>query len=251
MISAVIVTYNEEDFLKDCLESIREEVDEIVIVDLGSTDKTLELAKDFTLKIFTHQWVDYVEKVRDFAVSKAEGEWVLVLDPDERIGSTLWRRLRNVAHEDKYTAVNIPRKNIFFGHWIAHTNWWPDKHVRFFKKGKVKWENKIHNYPLVEGEILNLPAKENLAIIHFGYQNIEQFIDRQSRYSTIKAQNLYDSGIRFSWNSFFWNPKREFLVRYIRHLGFLDGFYGFALSFLMMIYQLEVMIKLWELEKNK
>jgi len=251
MISAVIVTYNEGGFLKDCLESVAEECDGIIVVDLGSTDNTLKIAKEFEAKIFTHTKVDYVEKVRDFAVSKAEGEWVLVLDPDERMTPTLWKKLKEIVSEGEFEAVNIPRKNIFFNRWISHTNWWPDKHVRFFKNSKVKWENKIHNYPLVEGKILNLSAKENLAIIHFGYQNIEQFIDRQSRYSTIKAQNLYDSGIRFSWISFFWNPKREFLVRYIRHLGFLDGFYGFALSFLMMIYQLEVMIKLWELEKNK
>ena len=121
----------------------------------------------------------------------------------------------------------------------------------FFKKGKVKWEDRIHLYPKVDGRILNLPAKENLAILHFGYQSIEQFIDRQSRYSVIKAQNLYESGVRFSWIGFFWNPTREFLVRYIRHLGFLDGFYGFALTYLMMIYQLQVMIKLWELEQKQ
>jgi len=251
MISAVIVTYNEEGFLKDCLESVIGNCEEIVVVDLGSHDDTLKIAKTFQAKIFNHEWVEYVEKVRDFAVSKAEGDYVLVLDPDERMSPNLWQALKGVAGEKKFVAVNIPRKNIFFGRFIAHTNWWPDRHVRFFKKGKVKWEDKIHFYPKVDGEVYNLPAKEDLAIIHFGYSSVGQFIDRQSRYGVIKAQNLYDLGVRFSWMSFFWNPTREFLVRYIRHLGFLDGFYGFALSFLMMVYQMEVMIKLWELEKNK
>ena len=250
MISTVVVTYNEGGLLKDCLESVAES-EEIIVVDLGSTDNTLKIAKDFNAKIFTHTKVDYVEQVRDFAVSKTTGGWVLVLDPDERMTLTLWKKLREVVQEDKYIAVNIPRKNIFFGKWIAHTNWWPDRLVRFFKKGKVKWEDKIHHYPLVEEAVLNLPAKEDLAIEHYGYSSIEEFISRQSRYSTIKAQNLYEQGIRFSWVGFFWSPIREFLVRYIRHLGFLDGFYGFALTFLMMIYQLQVIIKLWELEKNK
>lgn len=251
MISAVIVTYNEEQLLKDCLESIRKEVDEIVVVDLGSDDKTLELVKDFKAKIFIHKWVEYVEKVRDFAVSKAKGDWVLVLDPDERIKPTLWKNLKEVIEEDKYTAVNIPRKNIFFGRWIAHTNWWPDKHVRFFKKGKVLWSDKIHHHPLVEGKILDLPGKKDLAIEHYGYSSIDEFIKRQSRYSTIEARNLFKLGERFSWSSFFWKPTREFFVRYIKHLGFLDGFYGFVLTYLMMLFQLQVMIKLWELEKNE
>lgn len=251
MISSVIVTYNEGVFLNDCLESIVKESDEIIVIDLGSTDDTLKIAKEFKAKIFTHQKVEYVEKVRDFAISKASGDWVLILDPDERLTATLWGKIKQVAQEDKYTAVNIPRKNIFFGQWIAHTNWWPDRHIRFFKKGKVNWTERIHLYPKVKGSVLNLLAKKDLAIEHFGYQSIEEFISRQSRYSTIEAQNLYDLGNRFSWGSFFWKPVREFLARYIRHLGFLDGFYGFCLTYLMMIYQVQVMIKLWELEKQK
>lgn len=250
MISAVLVTYNEEKILKDCLKSL-EKVDEIVVVDLGSNDKTIEVAKQFNAKIVTYQKVEYVELIRDFAISKAKGDWILVLDPDERITPDLWDRLKDVVSEDKYSAVNIPRKNIFFGKWIAHTNWWPDKHVRFFIKGKVKWGDKIHRYPLVEGNILNLPAKEELAIEHQGYSSVEQFINRQNRYSTIEALNLFNSGDKFSWVNFFWKPFREFLVRFIRHLGFLDGFYGLALTYLMMIYQMQVMIKLWELERKK
>ena len=251
MISAVIVTYNEEKKLKDCLESLKDNADEIVIVDLGSTDGTLQIAKDFKAEIFTHPKVDYVEKARDFAVSKARRNWVLVLDADERMNEDLWIELRGVIKKNKYEAVNIPRKNIFFGKWISHTNWWPDKHVRFFKKGTVSWTNKIHLYPKVDGRIYELPAKENLAIIHYGYDNLDQFIIRQNRYSEIEAENLFHGGIRFSWFDFFWKPTREFLVRFIRHNGFLDGFYGFALTYLMMIYQLEVQIKLWELEKNR
>lgn len=251
MISTVIVTYNEGDKLKDCLKSLMGKVDEIVIVDLGSTDKTLQVAKEFKANIYTHQRVEYVELIRDFAISKAKGDWILVLDPDERITPALWDRLKYVVQEDKYSAVNIPRKNIFFGSWIAHTNWWPDKHVRFFMKGKVKWGDKIHHYPLVEGNILNLPAKEELAIEHHGYSSVEQFINRQNRYSQIEALNLYQSGERFSWLNFFHRPFREFLVRFIKHRGFLDGFYGFALTYLMMVYQLQVAIALWELERKR
>lgn len=251
MISTVVVTLNEAEFLKDCLASVASESDEVVIVDLGSEDDSLKIAKNFGVKLFTHRRVEYVEKVRDFAVSKAGGDWILVLDPDERVGPSLWKKLKDVIKEDKYVAVNIPRKNIFFGHFIKHTNWWPDKHIRFFKKNKVQWVDKIHAYPKISGKILDLPIKQDLAIVHYGYESISQFIDRQNRYSEIEARQRYENGEKFSWGIFFWWPAREFLVRFIKHQGYLDGFWGFALTFLMMIYKLMVVIKLWELERQR
>lgn len=251
MISVVLVNLNEAGKLERCFKSLKGFVDETVVLDLGSRDRSIAVCKEFGAKVFEHPFVSFVEKVRNFAVSKAGGDWILVLDPDEMIGEKLKDRLKQIIDEDKFTAVNIPRKNIFFGKWIAHTNWWPDKHVRFFKKGVISWNDEIHEYPKVSGKILNLEAKEDLAIVHLGYESISEFIDRQNRYSTIKAKNLYDSGSRFSWALFLWEPFREFLTRFIKHKGFLDGFHGFALTILMMVYQLQVMIKLWEMEKQK
>lgn len=251
MISAVLVCFNEEKKLDKCLSSLKDFADEIVVLDLGSTDKSLAICEKYNAKIFKHEFVPFVELVRNFAISRATGDWVLVLDPDEVIRDNLKDTLKQIILKEKYTAVNIPRKNIFFGKWIAHSNWWPDKHVRFFKNGFVKWSEKIHQYPEVSGDVLNLEAKEDLAIEHFGYQSISEFMDRQNRYSTIEAENLYARGVRFSWKYFFWKSCREFLVRFIKHLGFLDGFYGFALTYLMMIYQLKVMVKIWEMEQKR
>lgn len=247
-VSAVIVTYNEERKLEDCLKSVYKKVDEIIVVDLGSTDKTLQIIEAYSAKIFRHKKVEYVEQVRDFSISKAKGEWVLILDPDERVQPSLWDKLENIISENKYAAVNIPRQNIFFGKWIKHTNWWPDRQIRFFKKNKVAWSNKIHTYPEVDGLILNLGTSEQWSIIHYGYDSIQQFIDRQNRYSSIEAKNRYHIGDRFSFFNLVWFPIREFIVRYIKHGGFLDGKLGFILTYLMMVYQLTVIIKIWELE---
>lgn len=251
MISVVLVNLNEAGKLERCFKSLSGFADEIVILDLGSSDRSLAICKEHNAKVFNHPFVPFVEKVRNLAVSKAKGEWVLVLDPDETISDSLKDKLKQVSLEDKFVAVNISRKNIFFGKWIAHTNWWPDKHVRFFKKGSVEWSEKIHRYPKISGKVLSLQAKEDLAIEHFGYDSISEFLDRQNRYSTIEAENLFSNGVKFSLLNLFWKPKREFLVRFLRHAGFLDGFEGFALTILMMIYQVQVMIKLWELEKQK
>lgn len=251
MISAVVVNFNEVEKLDRCLKSLRGFAEEIVVLDLRSKDSSEEVCKKYGAKVFKHKFVSFVEKVRNYAVSKSSGDWVLVLDPDEVVSDVLKSALKTITSQEKYQAVNISRKNIFFGKWIAHTNWWPDKQVRFFKKGVVVWSDKIHKYPEVLGKVLELEAKEDLAILHYGYDSVMQFLDRQNRYSTIEAENLFLSGVKFSWFNFFWKPKKEFLVRFIRHMGFLDGFYGFALTFLMMIYKLQVMIKLWELEQNK
>lgn len=245
MISAVIVTYNEGEKLKSCLESISF-AEEVIVVDLGSTDITSEVCRRFKVRVFNHRQVPFVEEIRNFAISKAVGDWILVLDPDERLTGSLAIKLQEITGQDKYQAVNIPRKNIFFGKWIRHTNWWPDRHIRFFKKGSVEWDTKIHSYPKVTGKVLDLEAKPELSINHYGYDSIKQFIDRQNRYSEIEAKQRFEAGERFNWLNFFWWPSREFLVRFVKHGGFLDGFYGFTLTFLMMVYWIIVLVKLWE-----
>lgn len=250
MISTVVICFNEAEKLLKCLKSAEGFADELIVVDLGSADDSLGVARKFGAKIFHHQFVPIVEQVRNFSLDKVEGDWILVLDPDEQITVALKEKLKEIMEKDQFAAINIPRKNIFFGKWISHTNWWPDRHIRFFKKGKVNWKNIIHSYPQVSGEVLNLPAEESLAILHFGYQSINEFISRQIRYSGIEAKSLYEDGVRFSWSSFFWKPTREFLVRFLRHRGFLDGFYGLALTILMMIYQMTVLVKIWELERK-
>lgn len=251
VISTVVICFNEVEKLQKCLKSVEDFADELVVVDLGSADNSTDIAKTFGAKIYPHQFVSFVELVRNYSISKASGDWVLILDPDEEIGENLKRKLKEIAKQDQFTAVNIPRKNIFFGYWMAHTNWWPDKHIRFFKKGKVEWKEKIHSYPQVSGEVLQLEEAEDLAILHYGYDSISQFIDRQNKYSNIEAKQRYQAGERFSWINFVWWPKREFLRRFIRHAGFLDGFYGLALSALMMIYQVMIIVKVWELEQNR
>lgn len=245
MISAAIVSFNEAEKLEGCLESIKDFADEIVVVDLGSKDNTKKICEKFGAKIFHHPRVNFVEKVRDFSISKTSNEWILVLDPDEQITYNLKNKLKEVIHAKEYSAVNIPRKNIFFGRWIAHTNWWPDKHIRFFKKGSVNWDE-IHIYPKVSGKILELSSDEKLSLIHYGYSNLYEFIDRQNRYAQVESNQLYKKGIRFSWGKFIWWPTRVFLARFVKHQGYLDGIHGFSLTYLMMVYKIMVLIKLWE-----
>ncbi len=246
IISGVVVTKNCCKELPDCLASLQGLVDEIVVVDLGSSDDTISVANHFKARVLTHEPVHYVELIRQYAISQARGEWVMVMDPDERVSPSLANRLKDLIPQSKIVAANISRKNIFFSRWVRHTNFWPDRQIRFFRKSCVSWNTQIHSYPEVKGEILDLPATEDLALIHYGYESYDEFYARQNRYSSVEAENLIKKRESFSYLKLFWKPMREVLVRLIKHAGFLDGFLGLSLVYSLAIYQLSVQIKLWE-----
>ncbi len=241
MISGVIVTHNSQNEILDCLESLNSFVDEIVVLDLDSGDLTVEVATKNKARVISHKPVEFVELVRQEAINLATHEWIVLLDPDERLSPGIKAELKRIAAENKFDAVNIPRKNIFFGNWIKHTNFWPDRQIRFFKKSNIVWSNKIHSYPKINGIILDLAAKEEWAIEHYGYNNFSEFFERQNRYSTVEAQ----SG-NYRFVNLIWKPLREFLVRFVKHHGYKDGFLGVSLVYSLMITQLMIQIKLWE-----
>jgi len=244
---SIAVSSGESQKLKDCLSSIVGFADEILVFNIGEHEfKLARGVGEFPARVINHELVDYVEAIRNEMIEECSGEWIFILDPDERLSKDLKKKLREIAKEGNYDAVNIPRKNIFFGKWIKHTNWWPDRLVRFFKKGRVVWSTKIHSYPQVMGRQIDLPARKDLAIIHYGYDKLDEFIERQNRYSEMEAQNLASEGIRASAFNFIWWPFREFLARYVKHLGFMDGTLGFVLVYLMIIYKMTVWVKVWE-----
>jgi glycosyltransferase involved in cell wall biosynthesis len=248
-ISVVICTFNEENNIKRCLESVGW-VDEIVIVDTGSTDKTVSITQKYTKNIYHHENVAYVEPSRNFAISKATGDWILILDADEEIPSFLANNLLSIVGEkNDISFVEIPRKNIIFDKWIQHTGWWPDKHIRFFKKGTVTWKDEIHSIPTVIGEKLSLDGEAN-AIIHHNYASISQFFHKNLEiYAKQEANELLKNGYQFDFKDVIRFPMREFLSRYFAREGYKDGFAGLMLSFLMAIYHFTVFAYLWENEK--
>ncbi len=163
-ISAVVNTLNEERHIEACLESLSW-VDEIVVVDMQSFDRTVELARRFTDRIYFHEQVGYVEPARNFAIGQATGSWVLVLDADERVPALLAKRLRDIAEQDApYAAVLIPRKNHFCGLWLTDPNSFPDHQTRFFRKNDVTWSDVIHSQPEVRGEVMVMEPDPAIAL---------------------------------------------------------------------------------------
>lgn len=250
-ISVVINTLNEEANIKRAMASVAW-ADEILVCDMYSEDKTVEIAKKLGAKVVYHKKADYVEPARNFAISKASGDWILVLDADEEITDILARRLKEITQKMKQVMVVwIPRKNIIFNKWMKASMWWPDHQVRFFKAGKVRWQNKIHSKPQFTGESLTLEPEEKWAIIHHNYNSLSQYIERMNRYTTIEAQELVKGGYKFAWEDLVQKPLSEFLSRFFASSGHKDGLHGLALSLLQAASFLAVYLKVWERESFK
>ena len=248
-ISVVINTLNEEKNIARTMESVKW-ADEIVVCDMYSEDKTVEVAKKLGAKIVRHKRINYVEPARNFAILKASGPWILVLDADEEIPDSLAKRLQEFAKKGiKSDFVEIPRKNIIFNKWMKASMWWPDYQVRFFKKGSVVWGNKIHSKPETRGQGLQLPAEEKWAVTHQNYQTIGQFIERMNRYTSIEAEELTKEGYKFDWRDLFRKPLSEFLSRFFANKGYEDGLHGLVLSSLQAFSFMVVYFKNWERNK--
>lgn len=249
-LSAVINTYNEETNIKRCIDSLSSWVDEIVVVDMNSSDSTREIAKRLGAKVFIHKNTGFVEPARNFAIEKASGKWILIVDSDEEIPPTLSKKIISLtSNEHSKSFFRIPRKNIIFNKWIEHGRWWPDYQVRLFKKGAVSWLSEIHSIPLTIGEGINLEPKGENAIIHYNYQSISQFVARLNRYTDVQSLELSKENYKFKAGDLVKKPLNEFIGRYLAGEGYKDGLHGFVLALLQGFSELILYIKLWEHQK--
>lgn len=248
MISLIVVSHNEGEKLDGCLASVAGFAGDLVVIDLQSTDTTSTVANTYHARIISLPAVEVVEKIRQSSLQYASGEWVLILDPDERLTPTLQKTLLQISRQSQYAAVNIPRQNIIFNKWIRHSNFWPDYQIRFFQKSAVTWPEKIHSYPLVVGPVLKLPPQRDVSIRHLNYSTVTDFITRLNRYTSVSARQSSTVPVRL--RSVVWAPIREIVVRYFRHAGFADGWHGFFICYLMVVYQLVGGVKLWLTKKS-
>jgi (heptosyl)LPS beta-1,4-glucosyltransferase len=251
-LSVVVNTLNEEKNLARCLTSVKDLADEIVVVDMHSSDDTVKIAKKFGAKVYNHKKAGYVEPARNYAMGKASGEWIFILDADEEASVGLKKKIKELISKPDASYYRIPRKNIVFGKWMEHSRWWPDYNIRLFKKGSVSWSEIIHSVPTTIGEGADLEAKEDFAIIHHNYQSISQYIDRLNRYSDKQAEALLkEKKYKFAWQDLIRKPVNEFVSRFFAGEGYKDGVHGLALATLQAFSELSVYLKVWEKKKFK
>ncbi|QCC51730.1 glycosyltransferase family 2 protein [Halapricum salinum] len=236
-VSAVILTLNEGDFLRDCLESIVDLVDEIIIVDSGSEDDTVEIASEYADTILheTTERGEGFDILRQYGIDAANNKYILDIDADERVPSPLADRLREIVESERYDVVDIPRKNCFFGKWAKGAGWWPAYNPKLYNKECVEITNELHNFIDVVPDARRgkIPDEEQYCLVHINYRTIEDMIDSMNRYSTIEAKER-----DFSTKMVLWDPIFEFTVRFVYQGGWRLGYFGLILCLLRLYYNL-------------
>jgi (heptosyl)LPS beta-1,4-glucosyltransferase len=250
-LSVVVNAYNEAKSLPVLLTSIKDLAFEIVIVDMESVDNTKDVAKKFKANVFSHKHLSYVEAARNFGISKATGDWVLIMDPDEEVPESLANEIKSIMEKDQADYYRISRKNIIFNRWMKHSRWWPDYNIRLFKRGFVSWNEIIHAVPMTQGKGGEILASEDLAIIHHHYDSIEQYIERMNRYTSQQAKLKILENYKFSWKDLLTRPVDEFLSRYFFGQGYKDGVHGLAIALLQGFSELVLYLKVWQASEFK
>ncbi len=241
-ISVVLLTRNEEAMITDCLKSVSW-ADEVVVVDSGSTDRTVSLCCRPKVRVFNHPWCGF-GKQRDFAVKMTRFPWVLSLDADERVSAELAEEIKKtLAHAAPETAYRIPFKNILMGTWLRHGGMYPDTHLRLFHKKYGRFNhNPVHESIEIKGQEVELQAP----MIHLVSRDLAHYIEKLNRYTDSEAAILFKNQVSPTGYDLFVKPKIRFFNSYVSRRGFLDGVPGFIYAFLRSLYFFLVYVKLYE-----
>ncbi|MGD9887936.1 MAG: glycosyltransferase family 2 protein [Halothiobacillaceae bacterium] len=226
MLSVILITHNEAERLRATLEAVSF-ADEIIVVDSGSTDGTLEIAREFTDKVMvTEDWPGFgVQKNR--ALDMATGDWVLSIDADELVTPKLAQEIRQSLHAPKADVYAIPRLSSFLGRPLKHGGWWPDEVPRLFRRGAARFSDDVVHERLLFSTPL---AKLNAPLAHESIRSIEQMLGKMNHYTTAGAERLQHSGRRASLAAAIGRGLWAFVRVYLLKRGFLDGAEGFIMA---------------------
>lgn len=246
-VSVFVMTFNNIDKIKDCLESVTW-ADEIVVMDSFSTDGTVELCRQYTDKIVQEKFIGF-GALRNKAVAACANDWILSIDSDERCTDELTHEVRALlAGDPSCDAYHVPRKTYFLDTWVRHCGWYPDyRQPQFFNRRKMRYkEQLVHEGYELDGRLGYLKGHA----IQYPFLNLEQFLQKMDRYSSLRAAEMFKDGKKFSVINILVNPPAMFFRMYIAKRGFLDGTVGLLLSLLYGYYYTMIKyVKLWE--KNR
>lgn len=252
-ISVCLITLNEEANLARTLKSVvplvRDGQGEIIVVDSGSTDRTIEIARSFNAKIFTEPWKGFAAQ-KNSAMEKGTSEWILQLDADEVLEPELAGEIGEVlGTPGTDVGFYIPRKNFFLGRWIKHGGFYPDPKLRLIRRGAGKFEE-YGAHPTIK--VKGPTGRLKHALIHNAYPTLRGYIDHMNSYSSSGAEVAVEKGHRtFNLLNIVVRPKLTFIYNYFLRLGFLDGREGFLLHAYHAVYVSWKYAKAWELALKK
>ncbi|MCX7101552.1 MAG: glycosyltransferase family 2 protein [Methylobacter sp.] len=225
MLSVIIITKNEAEHISRCLASISW-ADQIIVLDSGSNDNTVELCKAYTGEVFMTDWPGFgVQKQR--ALNKASHDWVLSLDADEQVSPELRVEIEQAMQSHQFEGFEIPRLSSYCGKQIRHGGWWPDYVLRLFRREHGQFtESVVHERIVVRGEI----GKLTLPLLHEAFVNLDEVLHKVNCYSTLGAEMLYQKGVRSSLGKAVFKGIWTFLKTYCLKAAILDGRQGLMLS---------------------
>jgi glycosyltransferase involved in cell wall biosynthesis len=225
-ISVTIITHNEEENIRACLESVQW-ADEIIVVDSGSTDRTVEICREFTDMVFFNPWIGMKEQ-KQYAVEKASHTWIFSIDADERATEKVRLFILQEVQNPAYDGYRFTRQNYFLGVWLKHGGWYPDHVLRLFRKDRGYFGG-INPHDKVIIKTSNV-ATLKIPIIHHTYKSLSQYLAKQNMYSSISARELFSSGKRVAPYIIPLKAFWKFVETYFVKKGFLDGFRGFIVA---------------------
>jgi glycosyltransferase involved in cell wall biosynthesis len=247
VISVCIVSRNEADRLGPCLESVRW-AEEVVVLDLDSEDDSAQLARSAGARVLAHPPVPIVEAVRNVVADAATGDWVLALDPDERVTPGLAAELRRASERSDVDAVVIPRMNFDFGHAASSPLQRHEPQLRMYRRARVRWPAFPNALPKVaEDRLLRLPARDELALIHDRNRNIPEAIDRVRRYAPAQAQAMIDAGEVFTARRMLLTLGEKLYRHFVLARALRDGVPGLLRGGLLVAFHLYVWAAFWHL----
>lgn len=245
-LSLVVITKNEEDNIADCLKSAYGWADELIVVDDESTDRTRDIAREFTDKILTKRMTNEGSH-RNWAYAQAKNKWVLSLDADEFLTDELKGEISSVLPLTSFHAFSIPLRNYIGTYWVKHGGWYPAGKLRLFMRDRFKYEEVgVHPRVFLDGETGHLTKD----IVHKGYPDFEHFLASLNRQTTLEAQKWIETGRQMSFGRALWRTLDRFPRSFIGKKGYKDGFIGFMIAFFASLYQIISYAKYWQI-KNK
>jgi glycosyltransferase involved in cell wall biosynthesis len=246
-ISAVVLAKNAEEKIKKCLGSLGW-VDEIIVVDTGSVDKTKDIVLNIKAKFYPYDKGSYPEW-RNYGKEKSQGNYLLYIDTDEVVDETLEKEIKSILSKwpANISCYAIPRKNIVFGKWLKHGGWYPDYVIRLFKKNElVGWVNDLHEQPKFKGQLGYLKTP----LIHYKEKTLGEMVVKTNKWSDIEAKLMFDAN-HPPMNRFISAMFREFWSRFVINLAFLDGGEGIIMGIYQVYSRFISYAKLWEMQINK
>ena len=235
MITGAILARDEERHIADCIASLRPHVAEIILIDMESRDRTVEIATPIVDQILTHPIIANFDVARNLAIDAAKYDWIWYLDADERIPPETGQQVNELVRKrgGEFVAITLPFRSQFAGRWIEHSGWWPGYTMpRVLRRGHFQFGERLHSGVQFSGPEFRFPPNWDLAIEHYSYDSLAHYVEKFNRYTSTEAMNLAEENVPLDWEQGLRALMKDLWLYYEKNEGQQDGFHGWVLAWL-------------------